>query len=188
MKEGSRSPWGKVDHVDTVAPGIWFAGTPGHGGYKLDAKRNKEVPTALRRKGGWYEEDLWWAAVAVTFPVFFEGKVAGAHETLKNWYPDQYEAAYGVKLELSESRELRNRAEYVAVKTKLLSYCAFGDWHAKVPTGKVGVLARVGGREGPKENNPERWFLVPKEEYENSSSNNFVVDPERHEEAAYLGY
>lgn len=180
-----RTPWGTADSVKVVAEGITAVSTPGHGGYKLSAKRNKMVPEALREKGGWYEEDCKYAVVLVTFPEHYEPKeVESARATLKDWYPGKYEKAYGVKVEPSESHILRERAEYEEVKNELLSYSAFGDWHKEVPEGMVGLLARVGGREGPKEN-PERWFLVPGEEYGNGKRF-FVIDPARHKEITPL--
>lgn len=64
MQEGSRSPWGPVQHVTNLAPGAWSVETAGHGGIKLDGARNRKVPAAARSKGGWYEEDCEWAIAA----------------------------------------------------------------------------------------------------------------------------
>jgi hypothetical protein len=87
IKIGSRSPWGKVDHVSDIAPGIQSCSTPGHGGFKLDRKHNEKVPAPFRQKDGWYEGDCLYAVVLVTFPAYFTpAQVEGAHKTLKSWY------------------------------------------------------------------------------------------------------
>jgi hypothetical protein len=99
----------------------------------------------------------------VTFPALFTPEeVKGAHATLKDWYPDAYAQAFGVTVAPEESRVLRERAAKDAARGKLQSYCAFGDWHAKVPPGMVGLVAKVDGREGT---GPERYFLVLAETY-----------------------
>jgi hypothetical protein len=181
IKIGSRSPWGKVNHVSEVAPGIQSCSTPGHGGFKLDRKHNEKVPAPLRQKSGWYEEDCRYAVVLVTFPEHFsQSQVRGAHKTLKAWYPDEYRAAYNVEVELKESHVLRERAAKEAARGKLQSLAAWGDWHVAVPKGKVGVVAKIDGREG---SGPERYFLVPESEYDVRALV-FVVDPSRHEEVA----
>ena len=68
---GKPSPWGLIDYSKPVANGVWFVSTPGHGGYKLDAIRNRQVHSDLRQPGGWYEEDCEWATVCLTFPDLF---------------------------------------------------------------------------------------------------------------------
>lgn len=106
LHEGSRTPWGPAQIVNEIAPGIASVHTAGHGGYKLSPKRNAQVPAALRTNG-WYEEDVEWAAVGVTFP----GEIAAEHpggtvegirqwseQALRNHDPDAYEAWKGVTL------------------------------------------------------------------------------------------
>lgn len=57
VREGDRSPWGEIQHCVELAPGAWLVSTSSHGGVKLDAERNREIPSIARRRGGWYEED-----------------------------------------------------------------------------------------------------------------------------------
>jgi len=73
------SPWGAIDRVTEIAPGIVFVSTSSHGGFHLDDERNAQVPlrwreTSWNRQGmaGWYEEDCDWCLVALTFPNVFE--------------------------------------------------------------------------------------------------------------------
>jgi len=99
MREGSSSPWGPVQHAETLAPGAWRVDTAGHGGIKLDAARNRKVPGAARAAGGWYEEDCQWAIAAYVHtdvgdamlkraraadPAKYDG-TAYLEETLKRW-------------------------------------------------------------------------------------------------------
>src|SRR5271165_6274308 len=67
----TNSPWGKVDHTEELAPGIWSVSTPGHGGLKLSTQRNGMMPPYMKRAGGWYEEDCEWSLVALVFPEVF---------------------------------------------------------------------------------------------------------------------
>ena len=76
------SPWGSPDEIRIIADGIWFVGTPSHGGFWLSPERNALVPVAWREATwakmglqGWYEEDQDAWLVVLTFP---EGELADA--------------------------------------------------------------------------------------------------------------
>lgn len=94
---GKRSPWGRIQWSRRVADGIWFVSTAGHGGYKLDRKRNATVDACWRRAGGWYEEDCEWAIAALTFPdEVCDGtteNIAAAHRAARRYFPKQYSEA-----------------------------------------------------------------------------------------------
>lgn len=113
-RDTPRTPWGSVQDGTVYADGIIMYGTAGHGGFKVDAALNAKMHPALRglgERGGWYEEDCAWAAVAVAFPQHFTtDEQAHAVATMKSYYPDQYTAATGQPVDPSESRELRERA------------------------------------------------------------------------------
>jgi hypothetical protein len=197
MKIGSRTPWGKADHVKEVAPGIWQVSTPGHGGYKLDRVHNATVDAAWRRPGGWYEEDCEWAIVVLTFEQtfreqaptdhVFRSTVVNAHSTARNYYPDQYTAVTGQTIPLAESRVLREREHKRAVVDKLVVVSAWGDWHPAVPKGFVGVFAVLGGvRVNFDANrisslNPGKYFLVSEAEYKERNEFGFVIDESKHQ-------
>lgn len=55
---GSDSPWGPVDIVDEVEPGIWLVHTARHGGYFLGLTALALLPPPARTSDGWYEEHL----------------------------------------------------------------------------------------------------------------------------------
>lgn len=98
MNNPMNTPWGPAQDVEPIAPGIDFISTASHGGFKLDAERNAEVPDYLRAASfnsqgerGWYEEDCDAAIVAVVFgeryPESFNS-VEAAQEKLRYWKPE----------------------------------------------------------------------------------------------------
>lgn len=103
---GSRTPWGSADVVNHLAPGIASVHTASHGGIKLSPERNAMVPAALRRRSGWYEEDCEAHIVMMTFPDDLglnDKAAAAAVQSVKDWFPDGYEKAFGVSLGPDES-------------------------------------------------------------------------------------
>lgn len=87
---GKQSPWGKVQSATRIAEGVVVVHTAGHGGIKLDRRRNAQIPALARRPGGWYEEDC---EANVPF-VFLPGNcgmnadaVAQARRSLAFWFP-----------------------------------------------------------------------------------------------------
>jgi hypothetical protein len=111
---GCHTPWGAAQTVDPMLDGMWFVSTASHGGIKLSEERNAQVPDAMRRKGGWYEEDCEWAIPFVVFeaelllqpdhPNAISTIEKGRHkDSLKAWNPSEYEAFYGVTLAPGES-------------------------------------------------------------------------------------
>lgn len=175
LKIGSNSPWGKIDYIDQKHPEIIQVGTPSHGGFKVYARLNKQIPESFRSENGWYEED---SAADIVF--FFLGHlfcsddlVAKAEVGLKRWYWKEYEAHFQTEVSLAESdlkaMELKKREN----RTNFIVKSAFGSWHEEVPAGKVGVFAV---RESDK---AEGWFMVDESEY--GSGSVFVIDESRHE-------
>jgi len=72
------TPWGHSQSIEEIAPGIVFVSCAGHGGFKLDDERNKQVPAAWRARSfnkqglrGWYEEDCDAVLVVLSFPGAF---------------------------------------------------------------------------------------------------------------------
>ena len=62
------------------------------------------------RADGWYEEDCAWAAVAQAFPeLFTEYEWRCADRTIRDWYPDAWEAIHGRPLRPGESHEKDRR-------------------------------------------------------------------------------
>jgi hypothetical protein len=93
------TPWGESDHEKPYGEGITFYGTPSHGGFRLLAAQNQQIPGYFRKasfngmgQSGWYEEDCDWAIVAVCFPELFTAEdLENARLTLKSYRPEQLE-------------------------------------------------------------------------------------------------
>lgn len=76
------TPWGPSQSQHTVAPGITHHETSSHGGMHVSDELVALIPAAWRAYAAkwsgsvaWYEEDVAWAAVAITFAHLFEPKV-----------------------------------------------------------------------------------------------------------------
>lgn len=73
-QKGHGSPWGRIQHVETLAPGIVAVETAGHGGIWVSLDRLASIPQkhrdyAARWSGSeqWYEEDCAAACIVVAF-------------------------------------------------------------------------------------------------------------------------
>lgn len=197
VRRGMHTPWGQAQTVRCLAPAIGWVTTAGHGGCVISRSRLELMPEHLRLDGSlpgddlFFEEDVEWCRVFVAFEAeLLEGGdehtvrcIRESHHTdaLRESYPEAYEAHFNVTLLPGQSRVKDERAFYAEHADDLIVSTAFGDWHSNVPQGKVGVVARVGGR-GNGSVTSERYFLVPAEEYEARGRFGFVIDPARHEE------
>jgi|GEM_PF-6835243 len=101
---GSRTPWGEAQQVEQIGNGIARVDTASHGGYKLSADNNREVPEPLRRPGGWYEEDCEAYIVLRTFPTapgFTTGGMTpdqvlrAGEDGTKRWFGREWAAVTG---------------------------------------------------------------------------------------------
>jgi hypothetical protein len=171
MKVGARTPWGNADHVLEIGEGAWFVSTPSHGGIKLDRKRNAKVHWAWRRTGGWYEEDVEWAIVAVTFPELYEPEnhLHGI-KIAKNWLPNEYMQVTGTVIPTEESFILRKEKFRGETEDEYVVRSASGHPAKGVPVGMVGCVAR---QEITRE---EIAVLVPAEEYAKRGEFGFVLN------------
>lgn len=174
------TPWGKADHEKIYAEGIVFYGTPSHGGFKLDRVRNAQMPSALRERGGWYEEDCAWAKVAYAFPdIFPKEERASAIQTLKAWYPDEWEALTGTILAPGESFL---KDERCFLEEHARDWIVISAITSEQHPGMVECIATLGGT---RNGNSERRFLVPDDEYRQRNPFGFVIDEAKH--APYAG-
>lgn len=69
---GGTSPWGRIEAVEVIAPGIAFVSTPSHGGYLLSRERVAAMPDVLKftpdHRAGIFEEDCSAPLVVLAFP------------------------------------------------------------------------------------------------------------------------
>lgn len=186
--EGMSTPWGKAQEVRVIVEGVGSVHTAGHGGIKLDRKRNAQIPNYMRKPGGWYEEDCDWAIPHVVLADYIckdnDGLKQAAIETMKNWMPDEYARFTGGSVKPEESRALRKQRFFAEAKGKLIVTSAFGSWHGNVPSGKVGCIAHIDGDDSRHEGQltgEQTYWLVDKDEYNKRSEFGFIIDPDRHE-------
>ncbi|MFC3098383.1 DUF7007 domain-containing protein [Alteraurantiacibacter palmitatis] len=172
---GVWTPWDWSQGAEVYAEGVVFHSTASHGGFKLDDAHNAVMPPALRVDSGWYEEDCEWVKVAFGFPELFtayERRIA--EKTLRNTFPECWEAVHGRALASGESFENDRR---------LFEEAHAQDWivvsasRSRSSPGFVKCVAALGGKRGRR---PYRGFLVPKDEY-CSGPHGFVIDEARHE-------
>lgn len=96
ISEGSRSPWGKLQGHDPMAPGIDMTWTAGHGGIKLSPERSDEIDPAWAEAAGWYEQDCAWVKAVITHHRDLPADtVATAHQEARKYYPEEYNAVVG---------------------------------------------------------------------------------------------
>ncbi|QIG78570.1 DUF7007 domain-containing protein [Stakelama tenebrarum] len=169
------SPWGASQAGSVYAEGVVFHVTASHGGFKLDDARNAAMPATLRIESGWYEEDCDWAMVAFGFPELFtayERRVA--EKTLRDTYPERWEAVHGRPLAPGESFSNDRR---------LFEEAHAHDWiviSASLSASTPGFVKCVAALGGKRDRRPYRGFLVPKAEY-HAGPHGFVIDEARHQ-------
>lgn len=194
IQEGSRTPWGSAQTVFHVAPGIVEVGCAQHGGIKLSPERNKLVPPALRRTSGWYEEDCEWNIAAMIHPHAFKRSSESAAEcreraerSVINWFPDEYEKAFGKELIVGASLMKDEKTWHEIHADDEIAVSARG-WGDDCPEAMVIVSVCRGGRGNRGENlKHSRDILVPKEDYQNPDlrqplgrhGGSFIADPSK---------
>lgn len=180
IRAPTHTPWGPSQGAAVFAEGVICHSTAGHGGFHLSPERNSKVHPMLRAADGFYEEDECWAIVAFTFPHLFTSfERRSAERTMKDSFPDAWEAITGNVLGPGESWKKDERAFHAAHTQDWIVVSAIVSDHEK---GFVEVIATRGRQRGPGVG--ERRFLVPSAEYKVGRFG-FVIDPERHD--AYDG-
>ncbi|MGL4198382.1 MAG: DUF7007 domain-containing protein [Allorhizobium sp.] len=172
------TPWGGSQLAVIYADGVVAHTTACHGGFHLSADRNGKVHSLLRKNTPWYEEDCEWAIVALSFPELFTGYERSlAEKTIRNTWPDEWEAIHGRKLAEGESwaRDRRTFDERHSADHVVTS-AIFSEHHPSMTE----VVAVVGGNR--RTDDDERRFLVPSDEYAGRGRFGFVIDPARHAE------
>lgn len=182
------TPWGGSQMAVIYAEGVVAHSTLGHGGFHLSADRNSKVHPLLRKDTPWYEEDCEWAIVALSFPDLFTGYERSlAEKTIRNTWPDVWEAIHGAKLAEGESWARDRRAfDQRHAADHVVTSAVFSEHHP----GMTEVVAVIGG--DPRANDDERRFLIPSDEYAGRSRFGFVIDPFRHAEyhgrSSFIGW
>ena len=169
--KNSYTPWGKVQDVNVLAPGIVNVSTASHGGIWLSPEKRKAMPN---KRKAWYEEDCEWSLVALAFPEYFELEQPVAEQTAKNYFPEDYEKLTGKPVKVEESLKLSEGAFNEKHRNDLVVISA-----VNVGNGLVKCVATLGGDRSA----PARTFLIPGDEYRTRSRFGFVIEnPSRYEE------
>lgn len=212
--EGMRTPWGGADSAEVytfidnrgeIGPHAGSVTTPGHGGLKLDRKRNAQIPDYMRHRGGWYEEDCAFAIPLLVMPGLEEaiwratrdyGKLtldefrSMVRRTVRAWYWRSYERFTGETVAPGESHGKDDYLWHKANAGKWMMCCGYDPGHPSwpcepIPPGHVGFQAAVNGRGFPDLLLPagrvKRYFICKKEHY-GSGVDNMLVDPAIHRE------
>ncbi|WP_443018815.1 DUF7007 domain-containing protein [Sphingomonas sp. 2R-10] len=131
---------------------------------------------ALRVAGGWYEEDGEWAKVAAGYPALFTDRErALADRTLRDWYPEAWEAVHG-RLLMPEESLARDRERFD--REHVADWVVIAAVRSNRHPDMVETTASLGGdrREGRR-----RHFLVPASDYR-VGRHGFVIELANHSE------
>ena len=161
IRSHANTPWGVSQGATVYSDGVVVHLAAGHGGFHLDAAHNAKVHPALREPDGWYEEDCAWAAVAQAFPeLFTEYEWRCADRTIRDWYPDAWEAIHGRPLRPGEShkKDRRDSERDHAIRWVVISAIR-SDHHP----GMTECVDTLGGDRRAAE---QRRYLVPSDEYD----------------------
>jgi hypothetical protein len=170
------TPWGPSQLATIYADGIVFHMTASHGGFHLSIERNARVSPLLRKSSPWYEEDVEWAIVALTFPDLFTAyERKCADEAIRNSCPSAWEQIHGRELAPGESwRKDRQAFEHKHAGDWVVISAIYSSHHE----GMTEVVATRGGVQD--RHADERRFLVPSAEYASRGPFGFVIDEHRH--------
>ena len=175
IRTGANTPWGGSQCATLYADGVVSHSTAGHGGFHLDAAHNAKVHPALRARGGWYEEDCAWAAVAQALPeLFTDYERRCADQTIRDWYPDAWETIHSRQLLPGESHEKDRRAFERDHASDWIVISAIRSDHQR---GMTECVATLGGDRRAAE---QRRYLVPSDEYQIGRFG-FVINEARHQ-------
>jgi hypothetical protein len=130
------SPWGRVQSKEVITPWLYSVATSSHGGLKLNREYNAKIPAIFRKKGGWYEEDCALEIVVLFLhaqiekdgcgSVWFTNDLERAKQTVKEYYPYEYEEHFNVVLQRGESRIKDEDAFKEANKHNFFAFCNQG--------------------------------------------------------------
>ena len=97
MKEGQSTPWGAVQTVREVIPGMHVVTTAGHGGVHLVSELADKIPAGLAddsflKSRTWFEEDCDWCIPFVVFEkVIAKNGDEHSKKVIKNkWHTEAY--------------------------------------------------------------------------------------------------
>ncbi len=179
------TPWGPKQEEWEVAGFSWVS-TPRHGGIYLTPEQRKDIPDLIKPHSSdteriWWEEDSAWS-----LPVVYllsqrphdslsdeeDYLLERAHDTARDWFPDEWEQMTGREIRLDESYS-REVGRDIALE-RGDDLLAGTIWRSSpenswVPEGMVGVAAYPGkafleSNMDPARTHAARYFLIPEAE------------------------
>lgn len=170
------SPWGQVQDYTEFGDGVFFVSTAGHGGFKVPANLNRQIPDYMRKQGGWYEEDCDWCIPVLVLAHLFPDpkRQEAARNTLRNWHPHSYARFFGVPVEELKGKSLIYDDELfkASVVDKWVCIAAYGS-HRTLDKGMVGLCCTLG--EVRSHSVEHRYYQVPAEQYQTRGSHGYVI-------------
>lgn len=111
VSAGDDSPWGEVETVQHIAPGLARVEAEENEGYVLSPERNANIDARWRSISGWYSAETMGHIVVASSPTVFDaGDVEEAHSVLRTYMPDEHDAI------VSESPKRFGLDEYEPIK------------------------------------------------------------------------
>lgn len=167
------TPWGQSQSSEVYADGVVFHSTASHGGFKLDRAHNARMPAALRVAGAGMRKIVNGRRSRRDSPISSPPMNGVMQKTLRDYYPNCWEAIHDRFLAPGESVENdrrlfgeKHRHDWVVVSA------IRSTEHPEM----TDCIARLGGR---RDHGDERRFLVPSDEYA-AGRFGFVIDEARH--------
>lgn len=146
-----QTPWGPSQGEDKHSADIVFYSTLGHGGYHVTGAAAKHMradfPAVWNIDNfspeGWFEEDCGWAAVALCFPLLFDGwSLGNAINTARDtWDADVFEAHMLTPAGKGSVVMAKDWIAHNADKWEQLGFCDGSDG-VTIPARRVGDGAR----------------------------------------------
>lgn len=168
-----RSPWGRVQHFEVVAPFLTWVSTASHGGCKVSQAYNRYIPSLVRTSDGWYEEDCAWCIPYVFLARNIrehnsseaqERMIREALPTLKAWYWREYEVIFS---DIIPEGECSMKDEYIWRTRNVNNWCKIAA--CAVDLG-VKIWLTRGGKRG--ENEQEIELVMSRADYASLKDSN----------------
>ncbi len=87
---GDQSPWGTIQHSQTLGPYCVSVSTAGHGGFWVASAELGRIPMTFRKMNNWFEEDCDWAIPYILCDLAQyddRDRTAYALQSLERWNP-----------------------------------------------------------------------------------------------------
>ena len=122
IRTGANTPWGGSQCATVYADGVVSHSTAGHGGFHLDAAHNAKGPPCPSRAGRLVRRGLRMGGCRQALPeLFTDYERRCADQTIRDWYPDAWEAprapasSRGISREGSPAFERDHASDWIVI-------------------------------------------------------------------------